>query len=99
MLPPYLELPVCLGYAQPIPGQPAEKIVIGKFLPSMITHYHEGFMPEVGMFIYISGNPLQIALTIDVYEAKIKAYWDLLAINANEKTEKQIIKQKLGIVN
>lgn len=85
MMFPYLELPVAIGYA----GQ-EDKIVIGKFQPVKVTHYHEGFY-DIGMFIYIDGQPTQIALSITDYEAKIQAYWDYLAI-------KQNIKQKLKMV-
>ena len=85
MLLPYLELPVAIGYA----GQ-EDKIVKGKFQPMNITSYHEGFY-DVGIFIYIAGPPTQIALSIDEYEAKIKAYWQLV-------TTKQTVKSKLGIV-
>lgn len=85
MMFPYLELPVAIGYE----GQET-KVVIGKFQPVKITHYHEGFY-DIGMFIYIDGQATQIALSIADYEAKIQAYWNLLA-------NKQSIKQKLKMV-
>ncbi len=85
MILPYLELPVAIGYA----GQ-EDKVVKGKFQPSQITHYHEGFY-DVGIFIYIDGQPTQIALSLVEYEQKIQAYWALIS-------SKQNVKQKLGIV-
>lgn len=87
MLLPYLELPVCIGYA----GSDQSKVVIGKFQPAKIMAYHEGFMPEVGMFIYHDNQPFQIALTLPEFEVRMKAYWSLLGA-------KQNIKQKLGVV-
>lgn len=86
MMLPYLELPVAIAYS----GQEG-KVVKGFFQPSQITHYHEGFY-DVGMFIYIDGQPTQIALSIDEFLSRIQAYWNMLA-------SKQNVKQKLGIVN
>mgnify|MGYP001598367194 CR=1 FL=1 len=85
MLLPYLELPVAIGYGE---GQ-EEKIVKGFFQPSQISSYHEGFY-DIGMFIYIDGQPTQIALSLDEYQAKIQAYWNLIAT-------KQNVKQQLGV--
>lgn len=93
MMTPYLELPVAIGYA----GQ-HDKIVIGKFQPSQVTHYHEGYHP-VGIFIYIGGAPIQIALSIKEYEAQIVAYWDKIYTEASKQLDKKSIKQKLGIIN
>lgn len=87
MLLPYLELPLCIGYA----GTEDSKIVIGKFQPIKIMAYHEGFMPDVGMFIYHDNQPFQIALTLPEFETKIKAYWELVG-------NKQDFKSKLGVV-
>lgn len=86
MLLPYLELPVAIGYA----GQD-DKIVKGMFQVVKVSHYHEGFY-DVGMFIYIDGQPVQIALTIAEYEAKILAYWNELAKQTNAQNEKKNIK-------
>lgn len=88
MLLPYLELPVCIGYAQ----SEESKIVVGKFQPSQISAYHEGFMPEVGMFIYVGPNVFQIGLTITEYERRIQEYWKLV-------TGKQDVKSKLGMIH
>lgn len=87
---PYLELPVAIGYAAIEGEEPKEKVVIGKFQPIEISHYHEGFY-DVGMFIYINGQATQIALTIQEFEGRIKSYWTLLSA-------KQNVKSKLGIV-
>jgi hypothetical protein len=90
---PYLELPVAIGYE----GH-EDKTVIGKFQPSQITHYHEGFR-DVGIFIYIGGSPIQIALSIKEYEAQIVAYWNKVYTDANKRIEKSSVKQRLGIRN
>lgn len=95
MMLPYLELPLCIGYGE---GH-EEKVVVAKFQPARITAYHEGYYPEVGMFIYQDSQPFQIALTMADYEDKIQAYWNMLANQANAQNEKKSIKQKLGIVN
>jgi hypothetical protein len=86
MILPYLELPVWVGYE----GNDG-KIVKGKFQPIKITSYHDGYN-EAGMFIYHDGQPFQIALTYDVFEDQMKQYWAAL-------TQKQTVKQKLGIIN
>lgn len=88
MILPYLELPVCIGYGD---GQES-KVVKGKFQPVKVSCYHQGYHDEVGMFIYIEGQPIQIALTIEDYEAKIAAYWKYLA-------DKEGAKKKLTIIN
>lgn len=87
MLLPYLELPVCIGYGNGL----EEKVVIGKFQPAKIMGYHQGYYEEVGMFIYHDTQPFQIALSLEQFEAKVKAYWDMLG-------KKQDLKTKLGIV-
>jgi hypothetical protein len=88
MILPYLELPVCVGYANGEEG----KVVVGKFQPVAITAYHEGYMPDVGMFIYIGEQPFQIALSLDQYEEQIRGYWNIV-------NRKQDVKSKLGIVS
>jgi hypothetical protein len=87
MILPYLELPVCIGY-----GEGTEsKVVKGKFQPSRITAYHQGYYDEVGMFIYQDGQLFQINLTIELFEDRLKQYWSMLQ-------GKQSIKDKLRMV-
>jgi len=92
MILPYLELPLAIGYA----GQ-EDKIVVGKFQPSRITAYHEGFNSDIGMFIYQDGQPFQIALSLAQYESKINAYWDILSKQQAKQAANQTIKQRLKI--
>jgi hypothetical protein len=92
MLLPYLELPVVIGYDK------EQKTVIGKFQPSQIGSYHQGF-DDASIFIYSHGQPTQINLSLAEYEAKIQAYWNMLAQKTNEQNEKQQVKKKLGLAN
>lgn len=86
MIPPYLELPVAIGYGD---GQES-KIVKGKFQPVKISAYHDGYN-DAGCFIYIEGQPIQIALSLELLEFQLKSYWEQLNGKASIKT-------KLGIV-
>lgn len=86
MILPYLELPIYIGY-----GENEPKVINLKVQPISITSYHEGYN-DAGMFIYVDGQPFQVALTIAEYETKITKYFDLI-------TTKQSIKQKLNIIN
>jgi len=79
MMLPYLELPIYIGY-----GEVEAKVVQLKVQPVHITGYHEGYN-DAGMFIYVSGQPFQVVLTVEQYEAKIKSYFEL--INPNSKTQ------------
>ena len=88
MMFPYLELPVFVGYANEQEG----KVVVGKFQPVAITAYHEGYMPDTGMFIYIGEQPFQIVLSLEQYEEQIRGYWNIV-------NNKQNVKSKLGIVS
>lgn len=86
MIFPYLELPVAIGYGE---GQ-EEKIVTGKFQPVKISGYHAGYY-DVGVFIYIEGQPIQVALTVEELEKQLTGYWSMV-------NGKQSIRQKLKMV-
>lgn len=73
---PFLELPLCIGYADGFP----DKIVTGKFTPSFINSYHHGYMtdepePFVTTFIYHGTQVFQCAISVEELEAKLKTYW------------------------
>jgi len=85
MILPYLQLPVAIGY-----GDGQDKTVIGKVQPVKISSYHEGYN-DAGCFIYIDGQPIQIALSIEQLETQLRSYWAQL-------NQKSTIKTKLGIV-
>ncbi len=93
----YLELPVCLPGSQE--EQLQDKVVPGRFLPAQIVAYHESYFNSQIMIYLANGQPFLIDLSVEAYEGKIKAYWDLVARHQNRKAESQNIKQKLGIRN
>lgn len=77
---PFLEVPIAIGNGD------VEKIVTGKIQPINITAYHEGFNPDVGMFVYIGEQPIQLAMSLSIFEQKLIAYWKLV----NERKASQI---------
>lgn len=83
MIFPYLQLPTCIGYGE---GDD-EKVVVGKYQPVKISAYHDGFN-GAGIFIYIEGQPIQIALTIEQFEAQLTGYWK----KVNSKPNLNIVK-------
>lgn len=85
---PYLILPLCIGYREGT----EERVVDGRFIPNLITAYHEGYYPDTGMFIYHDHQPFQIRMSIEDFENVLRGYWDNLG-------KKQSIKDKLRIIN
>ena len=88
---PFLELEIGLPGLKEKDVDNPDKIVIGNFLPTTLVAYHPAYWEENTMIYLNNGQPFLLAMTVEVYEDKIKQYFELI--------NKPVQPQKNGMIH